>query len=69
MQALSIQAVCDRTSLKKSYIYQLAADPKAAFPQPAKLGKRSVWNADEIDTWLQRQFESRGKEAAHGKAA
>jgi prophage regulatory protein len=48
--------VINRTSLKKSSIY--AKVGRGEFPQPIRLGKRSVvWISDEITRWIEERIE------------
>ena len=54
---LRLPQVIERTTLKKSAIYQKIKDHK--FPAPAKLGGVSAWAEHEIDAWLEQQFTER----------
>lgn len=48
--------VINRTSLRKSSIY--AKVGKGEFPQPIRLGKRSVvWVSEEITRWIEERIE------------
>lgn len=47
------------TSLGRSRIYQLIADPVLKFPSPIKIGKSSRWLKTEVDSWLAKQADSR----------
>jgi predicted DNA-binding transcriptional regulator AlpA len=47
------------TSLGRSRIYQLIADPDLKFPPPVKIGKSSRWLKTEIDCWLSTQAAAR----------
>lgn len=51
---LRLPAIKARTALSRSSIYKLVA--QHAFPQPVRLGLRSVgWLEAEIDDWLERR--------------
>ncbi len=55
--ALSLRAVVQLTGLSKAYIYNLIA--QGNFPRPAKVGRRSIWNSQEIFAWLEARFAER----------
>lgn len=48
---LKREAVQERTSLSRAYIYALVKQGK--FPSPVRLAARRVaWRSDEIDAWI-----------------
>ena len=56
---LRCKEVCARTSLSRSYIYQLARQGK--FPQPIDLvpgGSSVAWIEDEVNQWINDRIES-----------
>lgn len=57
MQAITLPEVCEKVALRRSFLYELIS--RGEFPQPAKIGKRSVWSSEEIDAWLQARFAAR----------
>jgi prophage regulatory protein len=65
---INLQAVEDKTALKKSSIY---AKVKAGeFPAPIKMGARTVWIESEVDSWLDAQVAAwRDKTAVSAAAA
>ena len=56
---LSFTPLSHYTSLGRSRIYQLIADPILRFPSPIKIGKSSRWLKAEVDSWLEKQADSR----------
>ena len=51
LKALSIDGVCDKTSLSKTRIYALIKDKE--FPAGFLITKRRrAWNEADIDAWL-----------------
>lgn len=56
---LSFTPLSHYTSLGRSRIYQLIADPVLRFPPPIKIGKSSRWLKTEVDSWLAKQADSR----------
>lgn len=55
---LSLRAVEDRTTLKKSTIYALIA--RGAFPPPVPITRRRVaWRARDIQSWINARYERR----------
>jgi len=55
---LKIKEVVDRTSICRAKVYQLLALKQ--FPQPVKLGQRSVaWVESEINDWIEKRIQER----------
>lgn len=50
MRFLNVRDLLAKTSLSKRYIYRLIA--AGSFPQPVKIGIRSVWPEAEVDEWM-----------------
>lgn len=50
---LRLDAVMDRTGLKRSKIYALITDGK--FPQAMKIDGCAVWPASAVDKWIERR--------------
>ena len=49
---LTIEQVCQRTTLGRTSIYQRLRDDET-FPQPVRLTKRTVrWRSADIDQWI-----------------
>ena len=59
IHALSLIQVVALTNLSKAHIYALIA--RGEFPQPAKIGRKSIWDAREIERWLEALFAERGR--------
>ena len=59
IRALSLKQVVELTNLSKAHIYALIA--RGAFPQPAKIGRKSIWDTREIEFWLAARFAERGR--------
>lgn len=55
--ALSLPDVIRKTALGRSSLYALML--AGQFPKPAKVGKRSIFNAAEVDAWLEARFAAR----------
>ena len=51
----SIKNVCDRTGMGKSWIYERIADK--TFPQPIKIGRRTLFITEEITNWINNQID------------
>lgn len=47
---LRLQAVMDRTGIKRSKIYNLIRD--GGFPEPIKIDGCAVWPSSAIDQWI-----------------
>lgn len=62
MQGLSIKEVSRRTSLCRSVLYALIQEGR--FPKPAKVGRRSIWSSDSVDSWLRARFDERDQRKA-----
>ena len=58
IRALSLMQVVEQTNLSKAHIYKLIA--RGEFPQPAKIGRKSIWAEGKIKTWLEARFVERG---------
>jgi prophage regulatory protein len=56
-RTLTLQQVVERTSLSKAYLYKLIA--LGLFPPPAKVGRRSLWLAREVNDWVEARFAAR----------
>ena len=50
---LRLQAVMDRTGIKRSKIYALIG--AGQFPQPMKIDGCAVWPASDVDQWIERR--------------
>lgn len=50
IKLLSLKQVQDQIHLGKTCIYLLIKDGR--FPHPIKIGKRSLWRSDLIDSWI-----------------
>lgn len=59
-RALSLKQVVELTNVSKAHIYALIA--RGEFPQPAKIGRRSIWAAREVERWLEARFAERGQQ-------
>jgi prophage regulatory protein len=57
MHALTLPDVCEKTGLRRSFLYELIK--RGEFPSPAKIGKRSVFSSDEVDAFLRARFDAR----------
>ena len=57
MRALTLKQVCEKTALRRSFLYSLVAEN--AFPKQTKIGNRSVWDEAEVDAWLREKFARR----------
>lgn len=56
-EMIKIDEVQRRVSLSRSQIYKLIK--QGQFPSQVKLGRRrSAWNADDVEKWLQRQIQA-----------
>lgn len=55
--ALSLPDVIRKTALGRSSLYALML--AGQFPKPAKVGRRSIFNAAEVDAWLEARFAAR----------
>lgn len=53
---LRLQAVMDRTGMKRAKLYGMIAAGK--FPQPMKIDGCAVWPASDIDAWIERHVAS-----------
>lgn len=51
---LRLQAVMDRTGIKRSKIYALVGDGK--FPKPVKIDGCAVWPASDVDQWIAKRI-------------
>lgn len=56
--ALSLRDVVRVTSLSRAHVYALIV--KGNFPAPAKVGRRSIWDANEVEAWVRARFQERG---------
>lgn len=56
---LRLQAVMDRTGMKRAKLYGMIADGK--FPKPIKIDGCAVWPASAIDRWNARYIEAFNK--------
>ncbi len=56
-----LPAVMARTGCGRSFIYALIA--KGDFPPPLKIGRLSVWDARDIDAWID-SLSAKGKRSA-----
>jgi prophage regulatory protein len=54
---IHIREVEVRTGLKKSAIYERAAND--LFPKPIKIGSATRWSEHEIDEWIEKQKRAR----------
>ena len=54
----TIKAVCGRTGLSKSRVYEKVK--ARTFPAPASVGGRSLWSVRECSAWVQWQLSQRG---------
>jgi prophage regulatory protein len=59
---LRLSQVLKRTSLGRTYIYQLIKE--GAFPRPVKVGSASLWVDQEISGWIVQLMANRG-DGAH----
>ena len=50
MNVIPLTAVLIKTSLSRPTIYRLIK--KGQFPSPRKVGTKSVWEEEAIDSWL-----------------
>lgn len=50
MNVIPLTAVLEKTSLSRPTIYRLIK--KGKFPNPRKVGKKSVWEEEAIDRWI-----------------
>lgn len=63
MKLIRIKDVMERTGLARSTIYKYIS--LGQFPQPIKLGTRSVaWVESEINTWINDSIKRRDDDAA-----
>lgn len=51
-----LPSVMARIGMGRSWIYREVAAGR--FPQPIKIGRSTVWDATEIDRWLEALIES-----------
>ena len=56
-RTLTLKQVIGLTSLSKAYIYELIA--LGLFPAPAKVGRKSLWLAREVNAWVEARFAER----------
>lgn len=47
---LRLEAVMNRTGMKRAKLYAMVADGK--FPQPMKIDNCAVWIASDVDGWI-----------------
>jgi predicted DNA-binding transcriptional regulator AlpA len=69
LRFLSLRDVLDRLTISRSLLYELIKDPVQPFPPPIHIGRRSVWEASEVEAYMQLILEeARGKgSAAQGR--
>jgi predicted DNA-binding transcriptional regulator AlpA len=50
--------LADRLGITSRYLYILLKhpDPKRRLPAPYKIGRATLWRADEVQEWLDRQM-------------
>lgn len=60
VRALSLKQVVVQTSLSRAHVYALIA--RGEFPAPGKIGRKSIWDAREIEHWLEARFGERGRQ-------
>lgn len=64
----ALPAICARYGVSRAWLYDrmrdTADDP---FPQPVKLGTRSVWIIAETDAWFARRAAERDTAAVRGR--
>ena len=60
VRAVSLKQVVELTNLSKGHVYALIA--RGAFPAPAKIGRKSIWNQREVELWLAERFAERGQQ-------
>jgi prophage regulatory protein len=51
--ALDMNGVCAATTCSKPYIYKMVK--AGIFPQPKKIGRKSVWMKSSVISWLEEQ--------------
>ncbi|MFN9969438.1 MAG: helix-turn-helix transcriptional regulator [Phycisphaerae bacterium] len=50
MRFIPLSKIEDKAGVKKTKIYAMIANRE--FPQPRKVGRRSLWLESEIDEWI-----------------
>lgn len=68
MRFLSLRDVLDRLTISRSLLYELIKDPIQPFPAPIHIGRRSVWVADEVESYMHSVIES-ARQMRPGQAA
>lgn len=51
-RALRLEAVMAVTGMGRSFLYARMAEDPPSFPRPRKVGRASIWDADEVDIWV-----------------
>lgn len=51
---LRLEAVMDRTGLKRSKLYGMIGEGN--FPQPMKIDGCAVWVGSDVDKWIERRI-------------
>lgn len=69
LRFLSLGDVLDRLTISRSLLYELIKDPVQPFPSPVHIGRRSVWDAREVESYMQSILEkARGSASTrHGR--
>lgn len=63
----ALPAICERYGASRAWLYERMRDGTDPFPQPVKLGTRSVWIIAETDAWFARRAAERDTAAARGR--
>ncbi|HAY05860.1 MAG TPA: AlpA family phage regulatory protein [Hyphomonas sp.] len=62
LRFLSLRHVLERLTISRSLLYELIKDPVQPFPPPIHIGRRSVWEASEVEAYMQSILQqARGK--------
>ncbi|MGN6728227.1 MAG: helix-turn-helix transcriptional regulator [Rhodanobacteraceae bacterium] len=70
MNLMTFREVCSKTRLSRSAVYANIA--RGEFPKPAHIGGRAMFDAAEVDTWIQARFDARyglGEKPSHAQGA